>query len=758
MTERAHRHKIETPQTYFIGLSSSTTEAERSPDEMRLGDVLSLSEKITINNITYDDKFRITFGDNPVRCSEAGQNKSGHYRLCSLPLHIKSFSTFKELMNAQHLNINEQRNMANRGGFLRDIESNHTINLQEINSREYCKKRKIPFLDAVDAEKKQKLDLSGRKCLPALLSKNPIDDLEEINLQDWEIMCTECLHDSKGHSKNSFTFIPGTLHQSDSAVFKSIYAIVHKTGDELYLLKDKHSAEDLAKKLVDITHDLESKFFPDGLNNPCIECGNLLTISTKAKCEKCSYIGYYRVMCEIVVHGYKNSSKRDAQEVLRFHNLTFLLYYFLHCIEKVNSRFDINNVIRSTYFVNTVYYMPIAYELHNLLSFNAGRNEDQFKQVKKVTKNFSNQQYTSPQLLLGALRRLEANKYYNQDLHQDRRSMYSKKLTHFFEESPPPSIVYTNEFLESDQNIPSLLQRLSTFLVSNSDQCYMNIKDDSLVFPYKVCDCNDQTCPACRAKKFPRFGINNIHTSSISKILTTKKNVFDERVKDKVFENGRFNFNSLALLISEDIGNQDSSPSATSDPISSSIISAANITTYNHAKLTLPQSYQRILDKLAGDEVKDYNLIKNSNMVRCLCKIYGKTDTDLIILDKCIGSLESYQIKYRGRDDLLQENEGYFETRKKYITKIRRHIINLASYKLKLQSEISTQSSKVDDLHDSSGLDVVSADPLVIQLVNLQKRMLALQFTRHTLFKESNLHDFVMTEYDSDLGSETDGN
>ena len=86
MTERALQHEIETPQTYFIGLSSSTTEAERSFDDMRLGDVLSLSEKITINNITYDDKFRITFGDNPVRCSEAGQNKSGHYRLCSLPL------------------------------------------------------------------------------------------------------------------------------------------------------------------------------------------------------------------------------------------------------------------------------------------------------------------------------------------------------------------------------------------------------------------------------------------------------------------------------------------------------------------------------------------------------------------------------------------------------------------------------------------------------------------------------------------------
>ena len=362
-------------------------------------------------------------------------------------------------------------------------------------------------------------------------------------------MCTECLHDCKGHCKSSFTFIPGTIHQSDSDLLKSIHSIVHKSGDELYLLKDKHSAEDMAKSLVDITHDLQRKFFPNGLDSPCSECGPLLTISNKRKCEKCSYIGYYRVMCEIVVHGYKNSSKRNAQEVLRFHNLSFLLYYFLQCIENVNARFDINNVIRSTYFVNTVYYMPIAYELHNLLSFNAGRNEDQFKQVKKVTKNFSNQQYTKPQLLLGALRRLEANKYYNQEFNQDKRSMYSKKLTHFFENSPPPPIIYTKEFLESDQSIPSLLQRLSTFLVSNVDRNYMNVKDDSLVFPYKVCECYDLTCSACQANKFPRFGINNIHTSSIAKILTTKKNVFDERIKGKIFQNDQIQFESLALYL-----------------------------------------------------------------------------------------------------------------------------------------------------------------------------------------------------------------
>ena len=181
MTERALQHEIETPQTYFIGLSSSTTEAERSFDEMRLGDILTLSEKLTINDITYHDKFRMTFGDNPVRCSEAGQNKSGHYRLCSLPLHIKNFSNFKELINAKHLTINEQRDMANRGGFFtEDIEKNQEINLQGINALKYCTTRKITFSDAADAEKKQKLDLLGRKSLPALLSKHPNVNLEDM--------------------------------------------------------------------------------------------------------------------------------------------------------------------------------------------------------------------------------------------------------------------------------------------------------------------------------------------------------------------------------------------------------------------------------------------------------------------------------------------------------------------------------------------------------------------------------------------------
>ena len=94
ITERQLQNIVETPQTYFIGLSKPTTEAEKACGEMRLSDILTLSRDLVKNGITYKDVYRFTFGDNPVRCSETGQNKNGYYRLCSLPIHMDTFSCY----------------------------------------------------------------------------------------------------------------------------------------------------------------------------------------------------------------------------------------------------------------------------------------------------------------------------------------------------------------------------------------------------------------------------------------------------------------------------------------------------------------------------------------------------------------------------------------------------------------------------------------------------------------------------------------
>ena len=109
--------EIEIPQIYMLGISKGTTKSERSFDDMRLDDVLSLSNPVKLDNIIFKDSFKISFGDNPVRCSEMGQNKSGRYRVCSLPLNIDEFHSFKDLLSHKHLTINEKRAIACKGNF-----------------------------------------------------------------------------------------------------------------------------------------------------------------------------------------------------------------------------------------------------------------------------------------------------------------------------------------------------------------------------------------------------------------------------------------------------------------------------------------------------------------------------------------------------------------------------------------------------------------------------------------------------------------
>ena len=74
------------------------------------------------------------------------------------------------------------------------------------------------------------------------------------------------------------------------------------------------------------------------------------------------------------LYGYKHESKRNAYDSVRLHNLIFLLYHFIKCLDKSLPRFNSDNVIRCSYFFNIIYYLPLVFELHNTISFNAGPN------------------------------------------------------------------------------------------------------------------------------------------------------------------------------------------------------------------------------------------------------------------------------------------------------------------------------------------------------------------------------------------------
>ena len=765
ISERQLQYEIDRPNTNYIGISSSDTSTERSFSPMRCDDIMTLSNGIKKDGHNFTDIYRLTIGDNPVRCVETAQNKCGNYHCCSLPLHIDQFNNFHDLVKVEHQSIEMLRETANKGNFF-DIEENIDLNLQSLNSRQYCDTRKLKYLDAKEAKKLHEKDLCGRQGLPLLLRGHPSTPLNELNLESYEVMPVEPLHDVKGVVKKSLAHLPGSsIHIVDEEILKSIHSIIHKTGDELYLLKDVHSAEDLAKSLIDINVDLQLKFFPDGLNEPCMKCGNIFTISIEHKCIKCSFVGYYRTLAEIQVHVYKNESKRNAHEVLRLHILAYLLFYFLECLERVHSRFSMSDVIRSTWFVNTVYYLPLAYELTNLLSINAGRNEDQFKQVKRMTENLSNNQYHKPNLLLNATRRLEANRYYNGDhFAYTRTSTFSKKVSVWLNNSPQPTISFTKEFLENDKSFNALLERISTFLVYNSGRSYVEINHEMITIPYKSCSCSSPECIICRGKCFPPFGINNIHTSNIKKVIEVKKNVFDNQAKPFIACNNKIDYKKLVKFINcggkgceiEASQNRNVLSNSNNKSYSDKILEETNLETTNAAKVRLQISFSRILKQLNKPLAKA-SLVKNTNMARCITQIYDEVTSDVIMFDKVAGILEGVQNKHKHNLEQLKYDENYHVTLKDYISHVRKNIHGLRSYEKVLEKEIKCLSNTVDVMYnefdDNTNGDDLEQNDIVKNLRYHQKRILALHHTVKILLTESASHNYICTDFDDGIDS-----
>ena len=184
----------------------------------------------------------------------------------------------------------------------------------------------------------------------------------------------------------------------------------------------------------------------------------------------------------------------------------------------------------------------------------------------------------------------------------------------FFINSPPPPILYSQEFIENSEDFPFLLQRLSTFLVShNGDRYVSSVQKQLIVFNYKSCSCASSDCSICLGKNFPAFGINNILSSSISKILKVKESVYENQVKVFVFtSNNKLVFKNLIELVSGQIAVNLVEPLV---KVSDQIICRTTIDTINDAQVKLPSSFKNILKHLPDIKHKVYQKLRNSTVL-----------------------------------------------------------------------------------------------------------------------------------------------
>ena len=564
---RALQKIIEEPQLYLLGISSSNTKSEESFREARLQDLATLSGSLTSpSGVDYKAQIRFIIGDCPVRNVELGQNKCGWFRLSTVHQRFPiSDLSYNKIMSLNHMDLKACADHANKGKFFENpdnIGKNLQVELKE-NPFSLAKIRKVLFRkneskDSVSAKLYE--EIGGRRAPPILLSDNPSRTCAEMNSPLVEVIPFEPLHDTKGVIEKSFKHVPGKnkIKNKLTDIQKTVSDIIFQSCDHS---KDKNSAEDRMKQLIGIVQRLQERFFPHVKEDGFTTCGSCKTIifmiSRKQLCEKCLYFTYYRSLLEISIYSYKDDTKRDAATSLRLHNLIFIFYKCVKEIQKIDKVQNIDKLQNCVYFFDLIFYFGVTFELHNPLSYHAGKQEDKFRQVNIICDNNTNRQQFSPLFLKTVFKRIAVMQHYRDPVETVKHSDVSKAITKFYQASPELEISFNGDLLDNDisfseetstsrEDFLSHLGRISNFLVSNKNLRFIKVVETSsgwaMHFPiHKECqtkclNLDAKSCLACQAKKFPPFGINNVSNSSIKKVLDCKKQLYSLYIVNKLLK------------------------------------------------------------------------------------------------------------------------------------------------------------------------------------------------------------------------------
>jgi hypothetical protein len=755
---------VERPVVYMVGLSRSTTEEEEKFGPVRLEDILDISHKVVSKNgIEYEDVYRFFTGDQQARNVEVSHNRSGNFRMATLPADLSEEKMkFYELLQLKHRDYLSMQKHALAGGFY-DNESNVGKSLQDFKTIDMAKARKIDTTLKTDKEILSLLhkNLEGRRNVPMLLKMKPKKLLVDMNLRAYEVIPFEGLHDMKDLVSKAMRIIPGDHLKNANvprnadenyereikfmkALHEKISPIINREQNDVNNLKNTKSGETTYNMLIDITHQLQKTCLQNG---SCPDCGPIFTLTEKSKCVKCLIVGFYRCMFELHTISNSDFTKRTPYRICRAYLLVFILHIFL---DKLCSRFpemedDLNCIYKSIHFIDLIYYLPLAHEISNTLSYHTGRQEAMFNKLKKICLNNTNRRVYSDNLMLQMLIRLECQNKFQEENTKFllKTSVTSKKVSKLLLDFPYDNIVFTKAFLlkedaTSKLNLQANFERLSNFIVAN-DECEMSGRsyfkidsNNSMVFPMPACQCNTSpgNCPVCDIIKMPPFNISNSLTSSISNLLTKKFEIS--------------NSNEYKQKLSTIMSNEKNTDSNSSSESSGHIISSVSIDRKNPAHQTFKPTLKSISSTLdVSMDLKNhsdfYSQINHSPLLKCIAMVLklhedDESRTEILKADKKEGNRSRRMSTQHVRS---RNEEIEYSLLKHYINILDKYKPRLEHLLSQLAEKITEHSRTYDNLLlncsendiDDDDVDFMSIESALCQeretLTSLQKRKLA---------------------------------
>lgn len=224
--------------------------------------------------------------------------------------------------------------------------------------------------------------LQGVQRVPTLLINNPTQNLQELNLQNYNILDCEPLHDLKGHMQHVLTELPSIL---DEPLKTDCARIIN-----IDLHKDKKTAADYRLTAIHVLACLKKH---NAASDVCRLVETLVNIS------------------EIL---YADDSERTPRMVLRLYNITWMHHelcsqLFTHLKHTTHRAFF------GIYLHALVVHAPKQLEIVSLKSCNSEHEERLFGQAKDVAQSATNRQPQNivPNILLRIQAKQKQRDLYN---------------------------------------------------------------------------------------------------------------------------------------------------------------------------------------------------------------------------------------------------------------------------------------------------------------------------------------------------------
>ena len=357
-TIRDLQEEVEQPTIHMIAPSTSAVSDQLALVSDRLECLKELSQPISDpNGIAVFDKARFFCGDKPAQQFERGTQIGGLYKCGSCWCRATMIQDFSHTAQCPPRSLECLQGLVTAGRHqgikLKPLEKLLVSDLKtELLARGFdISGKNKPQLQSILSE-----ELKGAQRVPSLLVTNPTQSISGLNLQEYEILSCEPLHDLKGHSYNLLQEIPHLLPQYKDTFTQIIDSTLQETASGVHLRTAVIKVYLKLLKLQDVDEDVKQLL------------GTLVKISQLL---------------------YLPDSGRSPKTVLQLYNVTWL-HHELCCKLIPNPKAQTRDRLYGTYFHDFVVHAPPQFQIVCLRSSNSESTERLFSQIKHISQRATN--------------------------------------------------------------------------------------------------------------------------------------------------------------------------------------------------------------------------------------------------------------------------------------------------------------------------------------------------------------------------------